>query len=1009
MPFFRSTAKVIYFAHVPKCGGSAVETYLRLRFGEVAFLEQDFYALPASRRWGRSSAQHIPLDTLNRLFPAEFFDASFAVVRHPVERLVSEYHFLRDSLRLIEQAESFSSWVGHLDRAIAKDPWLYDNHLRPMVDLVPGNATVFRLEDGLDHVISYLDGLVGACDRPLRFERDFTRDPSIVKVVPSADDIATIERLYHQDFERFGYTRQTTASPDRPAHIDVPAQPPVASGPRADRSALAARFRDKGIASFRDGNLTDAHTNFRFALNCAPDDARSHALIANTALRLGAVHLAMFHATKALDRQPGDLDALVALAGARLRLKHPKARQSVEALAPFHELGDFRHLLHIALSAAEDDDGHETALFDLAQYLEIHLEDTFASELLSETFRAFQAEAEEERFALFLDGVAVLADQTDSAPLDKPEPGQAASVDIIIPVYNAIDDLARCLASLRRYPSTEIRQIILVDDCSSPESAVWMADYRDRNADVHLIRNAENLGFTGAVMAGVAESHAPYMLFLNSDTVVTASWLQGMVEAMQAGPQTALVGPLSNNGYHQTIRPAPLIGARAPVEQAPDDMAAQVLTISKRVFPRVPFLSGFCLLVHRGAFDSAGGLDCEAFPKGYWEVQDLCLKLTDLGFDSVIADHTYVHHAGAGSIGSPRRKALISTGRARMYARYSSLRVLLAETVSGSEPEVARHRFAWASRDSLKEFGPPQAPLLRASPQIAEARRQNCLKPPPDSVAGREVCLFVTHCPLGAPLDYTLTYLAELKRAGLLVIVCLAVEDLSIPVADSITDLADGVILRENGGYDFGVWADALRVFPQVWSASRLYFANDSLLGPFQSLCPIIDSIREQDAGFFAASECTVVNYHAQSFFFGWNQTNLGSPLLREFWGSVVNLRDKTEVILKYELGVSHLSSNLPDPTQDIVFGFKRIFGCSPTDLSFVNPTHSAWMRLLAAGFPFVKTGLLRDGAMFVDSSDWETVCAAHGADVEAMHRSIETSRINRLDVGHVPKGLSHA
>jgi hypothetical protein len=427
-----------------------------------------------------------------------------------------------------------------------------------------------------------------------------------------------------------------------------------------------------------------------------------------------------------------------------------------------------------------------------------------------------------------------------------------------------------------------------------------------------------------------------------------------------------------------------------------------VQTITKRAFPRVPFLSGFCLLVHRGAFDLAGGLDSGAFPYGYWEVQDLGLKLIDLGFDSVIADHVYVHHKGSGSIGTARRDSLAAIGRARMFKRYSALRVLIAETVSAMEPEVARYVAAWGAHEEFSKLGAKAKPLDPTVPIFGPNVGQRCLKYPPGSMVERELCLFVTHCPLGAPHEYTLTYLAELKRAGLLVIVCLVVEDLTIPVADGLMDLADGVLLRENGGYDFGAWADVLRRFPQAWGAGRLYFANDSILGPFESLGPIIDSIRDSNSGFFALSECTTTDHHAQSFFFGWNQANLAAVALRRFWEDVGNLRSKVAVVLNHEHGIFPLSPELADPTQQIIFGFQQIFGCSPADLSGVNPTHNGWKRLLTSGFPFVKGDLLRDGVANVDSSDWEGFCAAHGADIEALHRCIETSRINRLGIGRV-------
>lgn len=981
MPFIKSAGKLIYFAHVPKCGGAAVEEYLRARFGTVGFADERFDELAGALHWSRSSARHVPAAILDRLFPPGFFDAAFAVVRHPVDRLVSEYHFLRDVLKRIDRSESFATWLAHIDRAIAENPWRYDNHLRPMADLVPGDATIFRLEEGLEPIIPYLDGLVGASDRPLGFGRVLTRDPSIPKVVPGLEEIATIERLYRQDFERFGYPMQGGA--------------PVARAAPPDRSALAAEFRDEGIACLRDGDIAWAHAQFRFALNCAPDDAQIHAMIANTALRLGSVHLALGHATAALERQPDNLDALVALAGARLRLKDPEARDSIAALAPFEQLGDFRHLLRMAVAAAEGD--YEATLFELADYLEAHPQDVLAGELLSETFGAFRDGGDTARFGQFLDGVGVLADPPARAALDKPMLGQVACVDIIIPVYDGLESLKVCLASIRRWHSTAMRQIILVDDCSSAETASWLDDYQARHSDVRLFRNAENLGFTRAVMAGVQQSNAAYMLFLNSDTQVTAQWLEGLLEAIHAGPNNALAGPLSNNGFHQTICPSTKMGTVRPNGRSPDDIAAFVRSTTQKAFPRVPFLSGFCLLIHRGAFETAGGLDCEAFPHGYWEVQDLCLKLTDLGFDSVIADHVYVHHEGGGSIAGSRRESLTNTGRARMYDRHSALRVLIAEAVSALEPEIAWHRHVWVVQDQIAQILHLPAPSSIAQPRMLGPVGRICMKEPISSVDGCEVCLFVMHCPLGAPSEYTLVYLDELKRAGLLVIVCLAVEDLSIPIADSLMELADAMLLRENGGYDFGAWADLLRRFPQVWSAERLYFVNDSILGPFGSLGPIIQSIRDRDAGFFALSESTQTQYHAQSFFFGWNRVNLASPLLREFWAGISNLRDKEAVILNYEFGIGPLSGNLPDLSQHVVFGFQQILGSDPSELLGVNPTHIGWRRLLAAGFPFVKTDLLRDGVPNLECGDWEVLCAAHGADVAAMHRSLETSRLNRL------------
>lgn len=1000
MPFFRAEDKIIYFAHVPKCAGSAVELYLRQRFGAIGLIDEHFFSLPQSMQWSRSSAQHITASILDRLFPSNFYEASFAVVRHPVGRIVSEFHYLRDHLLRINPNECFSSWLSQIENAIAGNPWLYDNHLLPMSEIVPGGATVFKLEDGLDQIIPYLDALVGSSDQRLQFQKVLTRDASIQKVIPTATDIAIIERIYRHDFDRFGYALEAPLTA-----VSSSVALPAVAGVRVGRDALARKFIDRGLIHFKEGNILEAHANFRFALNCAANDLKVHALIANTALRLGAPYLAMDHAKKALGQMPGDLDALLALAGALLRLKNPKALEVVEALAPFEELGDFRLLLRMAVEAAEGN--YEATLVDVANYTENHHQDIFAIELFSETFKALQETTDQDRYQQFMEGVGILADPEIKRPLNKPDAGQADCVDIIIPVYNSLSDTQNCLRSIRRCSSSAINSIILVDDFSSVETSTWLAQYRDCHDDVMLVRNTENLGFTRAVMAGVDRSHAPYLLLLNSDTEVTSGWLDGMLGAMCAGPQTALVGPVSNNASYQSICPASQGDSQDHRGRSPDEFAALVRTFTRRALPRVPFLSGFCLLVHRGAFNCARGLDSETFPNGYWDVQDLGLKLCNLGYDSVIADNVYVHRKGGGSIINTRHNSLMLAGKSRMFERHSALRVLVAEAMSAMEPEVARFKALLGAQEELLRFGVKQTWPHRIASVFGPEVGLRCLKYPPKSIAGQELCLFVCHCPLGAPHDYTLAYLAELKRAGLLVIVCLVVQDLAIPVTDSLMELADGVLLRENGGYDFGTWADVLRRFPQTWGAGRLYFANDSILGPFRSLKPVIESIRERNAGFFALSECTTSDLHSQSFFFGWNQANLASEALRRFWERVGNFKSKTEVILNYEFGISRLSGELSDSTQQVMFGFQEIFGCRPTDLSGVNPTHHGWKLLLTAGFPFVKTDLLRDGMANVDSNDWESVCAVQGADIEALHRSIEVSRINRLDIGKLKSSLN--
>jgi hypothetical protein len=42
MPYVTAAGKLIYFAHVPKAGGSSVENYLAARFGPLAMLDRNW-------------------------------------------------------------------------------------------------------------------------------------------------------------------------------------------------------------------------------------------------------------------------------------------------------------------------------------------------------------------------------------------------------------------------------------------------------------------------------------------------------------------------------------------------------------------------------------------------------------------------------------------------------------------------------------------------------------------------------------------------------------------------------------------------------------------------------------------------------------------------------------------------------------------------------------------------------------------------------------------------------
>lgn len=211
MPLVWLGDNLVCFVHVPKCAGTAVTHYLAQQFGPLALHDPQFSGLAADTRWSRTSPQHIDAQTYARLFPPGFLNGSFAVVRHPVDRLVSVFHFQRDIEGRIAVECSLEAWVDSLSPDM--DHWMFDNHTRPMTEMVPEQTVTFQLEAGLASLVGWLQQMSGLqtplpTKIPLRNvlaqRLKFVGKPAVSRGV-SATVRAKIERLYAADFERFGY------------------------------------------------------------------------------------------------------------------------------------------------------------------------------------------------------------------------------------------------------------------------------------------------------------------------------------------------------------------------------------------------------------------------------------------------------------------------------------------------------------------------------------------------------------------------------------------------------------------------------------------------------------------------------------------------------------------------------------------------------------------------------------------------------------------------------------
>ena len=241
-------------------------------------------------------------------------------------------------------------------------------------------------------------------------------------------------------------------------------------------------------------------------------------------------------------------------------------------------------------------------------------------------------------------------------------------IDIIIPVYNAYDDLQRCLDSVLRTATSPCR-LILIDDCS-PDSRIagYFGTLRGKNdARLLLLRNEVNLGFVGTVNRAMALGRSDVIL-LNSDTVVTSGWLEKIRRCAATDPHIGTITPFSNNAeicsFPNFCEDNPL-----PPGMDAEDVNRAMEQAAVPLYPDIPTGVGFCMFIRRALLDKIGLFDAETFGLGYGEENDFCMRAVQSGYRNVLCDDTFILHVGNSSFDS-KKGALAQENMQRLVAKH---------------------------------------------------------------------------------------------------------------------------------------------------------------------------------------------------------------------------------------------------------------------------------------------------------------------------------------------------
>src|SRR3972149_9447955 len=162
-------------------------------------------------------------------------------------------------------------------------------------------------------------------------------------------------------------------------------------------------------------------------------------------------------------------------------------------------------------------------------------------------------------------------------------------LSIIIVSFNTVKVTARCLKSLKsnfsKYKDVSY-EVIVVDNGSVDESVEMLEEEGRKWSNLKIVLSKKNIGYGKGNNLGVAKSKGEYILYLNSDAIVTDIDFADLIHIFRYDPKVGAltVKVMLTNGQ---VDPASHRGIPTPWASL-----SYFLGLEK-MFGRVPFVSRF--------------------------------------------------------------------------------------------------------------------------------------------------------------------------------------------------------------------------------------------------------------------------------------------------------------------------------------------------------------------------------------------------------------------------------
>ncbi len=292
---------------------------------------------------------------------------------------------------------------------------------------------------------------------------------------------------------------------------------------------------------------------------------------------------------------------------------------------------------------------------------------------------------------------------------DETPPPEEDLVSIIILCCNQFEFTFQCVESLLVHTRARY-ELIFVNNGSTDSTRKYLESIREREGPdrIEIIHNEKNLGFPAGCNQGLARARGRFLLFLNNDTILTPGWLEGLLRPMLIEwPAVGLTGPMTNYAPEPQGMRTPYANIESLVpyaQQRRKEFLGKVLKTQR--------VTGFCMLTRREVLERIGTFD-ERYEIGFFDDDDLCVRVRQAGFQIRVALDTYIHHHGSQTfrgLGIDTRKLLqenFTRFRDKWGEEHTAGYRFVELSPTGGEKRTATPPSSLKARESVSPQPPP--------------------------------------------------------------------------------------------------------------------------------------------------------------------------------------------------------------------------------------------------------------------------------------------------------------